>query len=77
MQMTCYYYWRDLSKWTTGEALFSMFLRGLAFSRAGEYSSGFWLCFHSGVWNEIIAQSLCVAPASLLSFLVLVIYNRA
>lgn len=54
MQITCYYCWRELSKWTTGKALFSMFLEGIAFSRAGECDLGFWLCFSSDVCNEII-----------------------
>lgn len=55
MQITCYYYWRDLSKWTTGKTLFSMFLGGIAFSIAGKCNLGFWLCFSYGVWNENIA----------------------
>lgn len=38
MQITCYYYWRDLSKWTTGKDLFSMFLEGMSLGIAGEFN---------------------------------------
>lgn len=41
IQITCYSYWRALSKWTTGRPPFSMILGGMTFSIAGEWASGF------------------------------------
>lgn len=75
MQITCYYYWRDLSKWTTGKDLFSMFLKGMGLGIAGEFNLIFLdVSFSAGVWNEIIAESLCTCALFSSSFLTQVLF---